>query len=198
MDLGVVTRRTLDPPAHLWEPSWANKKSVECRYSALFWRVLLNVRRGHECSGADDGADGTSDTSSNRATPNSTLASTQASLLVAQTAACWISLDRNGDFFVSNADSGTMGSYEVLPDGRLAFLGNTSAGPGAKPLDSSPSANYRDLYVLDGNAPQISVFGIGRDAQLSPIGTQALPPLRRSPGCGRVRRGTAEAASPTN
>jgi 6-phosphogluconolactonase len=124
---------------------------------------------------ADDGANGTSATSSYRVNSNGTLTSTQPSLPDAQTAACWNSFDRNGDFFVSNAGRGTMGSYEVLPDGRLAFLGNASAGAGAHPLDSAVSPDGKDLYVLDGNLDRISVFAIGRDAQLSPIGTQAVP-----------------------
>ena len=124
---------------------------------------------------ADDGANGTSATSSYRVNSNGTLTSTQPSLPDAQTAACWISLDRNGDFFVSNAGSASMGSYELLPDGRLAFLGNTSAGSGAHPLDSAVSSNGQDLYVLDGNLDQISVFAIGQDAQLSAVGTQAVP-----------------------
>jgi 6-phosphogluconolactonase len=124
---------------------------------------------------ADDGANGTSATSSYRVNSDGTLTSTQPSLPDAQTAACWISLDRNGDFFVSNAGSATMGSYELLPDGRLAFLGNTSAGSGAHPLDSAVSSDGHDLYVLDGNLNQISVFAVGQDAQLTAVGAQAVP-----------------------
>jgi 6-phosphogluconolactonase len=124
---------------------------------------------------ADDGSNGASATSSYRVNTNGTLTSTQLSLPDAQTAACWISLDRNGDFFVSNAGSATMASYEVLPDGRLAFLGNTSAGSGAHPLDSAVSSDGQNLYVLDGNLDQISVFAIGRDAQLAPISALPVP-----------------------
>ena len=124
---------------------------------------------------ADDGANGTSAASSYRVNLNGTVTSTQPSLPDAETAACWISLDRNGDFFLSNAGSATMGSYELLPDGRLAFLGNTSAGNGAHPLDSAVSSDGQDLYVLDGNLNQISVFAIGQDAQLTAVGAQAVP-----------------------
>jgi len=135
---------------------------------------------------ADDGAAGTSALSSYRIASNGTVSDTQPSLPDAQTAACWVAIaPRNGLFgdtagigtnvFVDNAGSGTMASYEVLPDGRLAFFGNTSAGVGAKPLDNAVSSDGRYLYVLDGNLNQISVFSIGADAQLSPVGATPIP-----------------------
>jgi hypothetical protein len=76
---------------------------------------------------------------------------------------------------VDNAGSGTMASYQVLPGGRLAFLGNTSAGVGAKPLNDSVSRDGRDLYVLDGNLDEISAFSIGVEGLLTPISAQPIP-----------------------
>jgi hypothetical protein len=37
------------------------------------------------------------------------------------------------------------------------------------------SSDGRDLYVLDGNLNQVSVFAIGQDAQLTAVGAQAVP-----------------------
>ncbi|HSZ43673.1 MAG TPA: hypothetical protein VK817_27215 [Trebonia sp.] len=108
-------------------------------------------------------------------TPDGALHATQAAVSDGQTAACWIALGSNGDVFADNAGSGTISSYQVSPAGQVTFLRNTSAGTGAAPLDDAVSADGHDLYVFNASLDQLAEFSVGHDAQLTPIGTQALP-----------------------
>jgi 6-phosphogluconolactonase len=124
---------------------------------------------------ADDGANDTSAVSPYRIAQDGVLNATQPAVSDGQTAACWIALDRNGDVFVDNAGSGTIGSYQVSPSGQLTFLRNTSAGTGAGPLDNAVSSDGHNLYVLVGNQDELAEFSVGPDAQLTAAGTQALP-----------------------
>jgi hypothetical protein len=57
----------------------------------------------------------------------------------------------------------------------VTFLGNTSAGTGAGPLDNAASSDGKNLYALIGNQDQVAEFSIGPDAQLTAVGTQAGP-----------------------
>lgn len=124
---------------------------------------------------ADDGAAGTSAVSSYLVRTDGTLVASQAPVSDSQTAACWITLGPGGDVFVANAGSGTIAAYRVLSNGTLAFVRNTSAGTGAKPLDIAVSSDGRDLYVLDGTN-QIASFSIGAGAPIKPAGRlQPLP-----------------------
>jgi hypothetical protein len=77
--------------------------------------------------------------------------------------------------FVDNAGSGTIASYQVSPGGQVTFLRNASAGTGAVPLDNAVSSDGHDLYVLNRSADELADFSVGPDAQLTAIGTQALP-----------------------
>ena len=125
---------------------------------------------------ADDGSAGTSAVSPYRIAPDGTMQATQAAVPDGQTAACWISRAWNGDVFADNAGSGTIGSYQLSPAGQLTFLQNTSAGTGAVPLDNAVSSDGRALYVLlNRSADELAEFSVGPDAQLTPVGTQALP-----------------------
>lgn len=124
---------------------------------------------------ADDGANGTSAVSSYLIGSGGVLTSTQAAVSDGQTAACWIATGQNGNVFVDNAGSGSISSYQVSPSGQVTFLGNTSAGTGAKPLDDAVSSDGRTLYALDANNKQLAEFSVGTNAQLTAVGTQALP-----------------------
>lgn len=124
---------------------------------------------------ADDGSADTSAVSPYRIAPSGVLNATQAAVSDGQTAACWIALARNGDVFVDNAGSGTIGSYHVSPSGQLSFLRNTSVGTGAGPLDDAVSSDGHNVYALNGNQDQLAEFRVGPDAQLTAVGTQALP-----------------------
>jgi 6-phosphogluconolactonase len=124
---------------------------------------------------ADDGANDTSAVSPYRITSGGALVATQAAVSDGQTAACWITLGSDGDVFVDNAGSGTIASYRLSPFGQLSFVRDTSAGTGAAPLDNAASSDGRNLYAVIGNQDQMAEFSVGPDAQLSAIGTQALP-----------------------
>jgi 6-phosphogluconolactonase len=124
---------------------------------------------------ADDGANDTSAVSPYQITPSGALNATQPAVSDGQTAACWITLDRNGEVFADNAGSGTIASYQVSPFGQLTFLGNTSAGTGAAPLDNAVSSDGRNLHALIGNQDQLAEFSVGPQGRLSAVGTQALP-----------------------
>ena len=124
---------------------------------------------------ADDGANDTSAVSPYRIAPGGALAATEAAVSDGQTAACWITLGSSGEVFVDNAGSGSIASYQLSPFGRLTFLRDTSAGTGAAPLDNAVSSDGRNLYAAVGNQDQIAEFSVGPDAQLTAIGTQALP-----------------------
>jgi 6-phosphogluconolactonase (cycloisomerase 2 family) len=107
-----------------------------------------------------------------------TLVSTEAPLPDAQTGACWVVVSAHGDVYVSNAHSDTIGSYGVLPDGYLAFFGDTAFGTAGSsgPLDEALDAAGRTLYVLDGGLGRIQAFATGPDVSLSAIGAfGALP-----------------------
>jgi 6-phosphogluconolactonase len=124
---------------------------------------------------ADDGANDTSAVSPYWIAPDGVLNATQAAVSDGQTAACWITLGRSGEVFADNAGSGTIASYQVSPFGQLTFLGNTSAGTGAAPLDNAVSSDGRNLYALIGNQDQLAEFSVGPQGQLTAVGTQALP-----------------------
>jgi 6-phosphogluconolactonase len=124
---------------------------------------------------ADDGANDTSAVSPYRIAPNGVLNATQAAVPDGQTAACWITRGRNGDVFVDNAGSGTVSSYQVSFTGQVTFVGNTSAGTEVKPLDNAVSSDGQNLYLVNGITSELVEFSIGPDAQLTAIGTQALP-----------------------
>jgi 6-phosphogluconolactonase len=124
---------------------------------------------------ADDGANDTSAVSPYWIARSGSLNATQAAVSDGQTAACWITLGRDGDVFVDNAGSGSISSYRVSPFGQVTFLRTTSAGTGAAPLDNAVSSDGQNLYALVGNQNQLAEFSVGPDAQLTAVGTQALP-----------------------
>jgi 6-phosphogluconolactonase len=124
---------------------------------------------------ADDGAAGASAVSPYRIASDGILHATQAAVPDGQTAACWISRAWNGDVFVDNAGSGTVAAYQASPGGKLTFLRNTSVGTGAAPLDNAVTSDGRDLYVLNRSDSALAEFSVGRDAQLTAVGAQALP-----------------------
>ena len=124
---------------------------------------------------ADDGSADASAVSPYRIGSDGTLHATQASVADGQTAACWISRAWNGDVFVDNAGSGSVAAYQVSLGGQLTFLRNTSVGTGAVPLDNAVSSDGHALYVLTRGARQRAEFSVGRDAQLTAVGTQAVP-----------------------
>ncbi|MGH3168546.1 MAG: lactonase family protein, partial [Trebonia sp.] len=110
---------------------------------------------------ADDGAAGTSALSSYWIGRGGALDATQAAVTDSQTAACWVALGRDGDVFVDNAGSGTISSYRVSLFGNVTFLGNTSAGNGAGPLDDAVSSDGSRLYVFNASQDELAEFSVG-------------------------------------
>jgi len=126
---------------------------------------------------ADDGASGTSAVSPYRIAASGTLDATQAAVPDGQTAACWITLGRDGDVFVDNAGSQVISSYHVSLSGQVTLTGNTSPGAGVTPLDNSVSSDGQNLYVFEAVAgsDRLGEFRAGANGTLTPVGTQALP-----------------------
>jgi len=93
----------------------------------------------------------------------------------AQSAACWITLGRNGNVFVANAGSSSISTYRALPDGTVGLFGNFNAGTNSKPLDLASSSQGQFLYELDGNNHVITGFTVGPNGQLSAISQQPIP-----------------------
>jgi 6-phosphogluconolactonase len=126
---------------------------------------------------ADDGASGTSAVSPYRIAANGTLDATQAAVPDGQTAACWITLGRDGSVFVDNAGSQTISSYQVSLFGHVTLTGNTSPGTGVTPLDNSVPSDGQNLYVFEAvsGSDRLGEFTIGANGALTLVGTQALP-----------------------
>jgi 6-phosphogluconolactonase len=123
---------------------------------------------------ADDGASDTSAVSPYQIARNGVLNATQAAVSDGQTAACWISLGQDGNVFVDNAGSASIASYQLSASAKLTFLGNTPTGNGG-PLDNAASSDGRNLYAVIGSAHELDEFSVGPNAQLTAVGTQALP-----------------------
>jgi 6-phosphogluconolactonase len=126
---------------------------------------------------ADDGSDGTSAVSPYRIAASGILDATQAAVPDGQTAACWITLGRDGNVFVDNAGSQIISSYHVSPSGQVTLTGNTSPGTGVTPLDNSVSSDGQNLYAFEAvsGSDQLGEFSIGANGTLTPVGTRALP-----------------------
>lgn len=91
-----------------------------------------------------------------------------------QSAACWIAVLRNGRFaYTTNASSGTISSYAVSEDGKLALkqVMAASTGDGSTPTDMALNRNSRFLYARDGGNGTVAGFRVGPDGTLTPLGT---------------------------
>ena len=126
---------------------------------------------------ADDGANGTSAVSPYRIAPGGTLDATQAAVPDGQTAACWITLGRDGDAFVDNAGTQVISSYHVSWSGQVTLTGNTNAGTGVTVLDNSVSSDGQNLYVFErlSSSNQLGEFSIGANGNLTSIGAVTVP-----------------------
>jgi 6-phosphogluconolactonase len=98
-----------------------------------------------------------------------------------QTASCWVVITNNGKLaFVSNTGSGTISSYHVnAEDGTLTLLNATAAdlGMGSAPMDMALSVNSHILFVLVGGSQSVASFRVGKNGNLTLIGTVGGLPL---------------------
>jgi 6-phosphogluconolactonase (cycloisomerase 2 family) len=88
-----------------------------------------------------------------------------------QRAACWLVTTNNGRFaYTANAQSASISSYSVAPDGSLALLaavaGATPAG--TAPIDLALSRNSSYLYSLASGT--ISIFRVSGQGSLTRVG----------------------------
>lgn len=129
-------------------------------------------------SDADTGA-GTSAVSSYEVDEDGQLAVVTPALGDTQTAACWVTVPRNGRFaYTSNTGSGTISSYRVSEDGHLALLSVVAAstGTGSIPVDMALSDNSRFLYVREAGNGVVAGFRIGADGSLTAVGSASGVP----------------------
>lgn len=95
-----------------------------------------------------------------------------ASIGTTQTAACWVVVTPNGRHaYVTNTGSGTISSYGVQRNGKLALAQAVAATSGAGPIDAAISADGRALFVLNAGGNSITAFSIARDGALAPTGS---------------------------
>jgi 6-phosphogluconolactonase (cycloisomerase 2 family) len=95
-----------------------------------------------------------------------------------ETAACWVAVTPDGRYlYTTNAGSGTVSGYRILPDGRIELLdadGVTGVtGPGV--TDVTLSNNGRYLYALRSGAGAIAIFRVEDHGGLISLGTVSLP-----------------------
>ncbi len=129
-------------------------------------------------SEAFGGAAGASTVSSYRVDPGTGILSVLSpSVPTEQTAACWISVTKNGRYaYASNTGSGTVTGFRVHDDGTLARLvdSGVSGVTGGAAIDSAIVGN-RFLYVLSGGhaggESQVTAFEIADDGSLDLIGS---------------------------
>jgi 6-phosphogluconolactonase len=97
-----------------------------------------------------------------------------------QSAPCWVVTTANGRFaYTSNTGSGTISSYTISHDGRLALLAPAagSTGSGSAPIDLALSRNSGFLYALASATHGISGFRVESDGAVTPLagGPTGLP-----------------------
>jgi 6-phosphogluconolactonase (cycloisomerase 2 family) len=96
-----------------------------------------------------------------------------------QKAACWLVVDRRGEYaFTANAGSGNISAYRIGPSGTLRLEGSGVAGvtgSGSHPVDMAFGADGRYLYVLETGTGQVGAFDV-RHAQLDARGAAGTLP----------------------
>jgi 6-phosphogluconolactonase (cycloisomerase 2 family) len=99
-----------------------------------------------------------------------------------ETAACWAAVSNDGRFvYATNTGSGSISSFRISPDGRIALLDadgvTASTGPGSAPIDLAFSGSDRFLYALSAGTWTISAFQVREHGGLSPVGTTTGLPV---------------------
>jgi 6-phosphogluconolactonase (cycloisomerase 2 family) len=85
-----------------------------------------------------------------------------------QAATCWVTTV-NGQFYVSNAGSGSVSRYQSGSGGALTLLDKTSTDGGT--VDAAASADGHNLYVQTGANGIVDEYHINPDGSLAPIGS---------------------------
>jgi 6-phosphogluconolactonase len=78
-----------------------------------------------------------------------------------QSAPCWVEISHDGRYlFAINADSGSISSYAIRPDGSLVLIGSTPIEGTGLDLDARLSPDGRYLLVDGPNMQFVSVFAV--------------------------------------
>jgi 6-phosphogluconolactonase (cycloisomerase 2 family) len=129
-------------------------------------------------SDAFGGAPGASTVSSYIVDETGSLQPVTAALPTGETAACWVTVTRNGKYaYVANTGSSTISSIAVGREGSLKLLSAVAGRtpPGTPAIDLALSVNSSYLYSLAGGT--ISVFRVSREGSLAPVQVvTGLPP----------------------
>jgi 6-phosphogluconolactonase (cycloisomerase 2 family) len=91
-----------------------------------------------------------------------------------QTAACWLIITGDGAYaYATNAGSGTISGFRLLPGDGLALFTpgdvTASTGVGSHPLEMTLTPHSQYLYALDAGTHTLSAFAIQSDGGLNPI-----------------------------
>jgi len=94
-----------------------------------------------------------------------------------QIATCWVVIA--GRFvYTTNTVSGTISSYRVESDGRLALQQSGAATTGGNPIDMALSSGDEFLYTIVDGTGRISIYGVEDDGRLTSIrGGVNVPPF---------------------
>ena len=93
-------------------------------------------------------------------------------VLTGQAATCWVA-NVNGQFYASNAGSGSVSRFLSGPGGAITFAGNTSTDAGT--VDAAGTAHGHFLYVQTGATGTVDEFNVSHDGTLTPIGSVIVP-----------------------
>ncbi|GAC1570273.1 MAG: hypothetical protein NVS3B20_23350 [Polyangiales bacterium] len=107
-------------------------------------------------------------------------ANVSASVPSGESAPCWVVLTGNDRLaYVSNTASGSISTYQVSVDGRVALADDRPAittGDGSKPIDMARSRGERFLHVLESGTARLGAFRVDSNGALKALSeTPALP-----------------------
>lgn len=94
-----------------------------------------------------------------------------------QTATCWV-VTAGRFAFITNTMSGTISSYRIGGNGRLALRRAVAGSTGGAPIDMALAGDDEFLYAVVDVTGMIRAFQIENDGGLTPIpGARGLPPF---------------------
>jgi len=96
-----------------------------------------------------------------------------ASVATGQAATCWI-VRAGGNYYASNAGSGSLSGISESPDGdALTLLGQNATDAGT--VDAAATDDGRYLYAQTGKDGNVDEYAVQADGSLSRIGTVTVP-----------------------
>jgi 6-phosphogluconolactonase len=117
---------------------------------------------------------------------NSTLRLVSAAVPDFQDGACWVAVDKNGEYaYVTNTNNSVISAYRLGADGTLTRRdanGVTALTGGIKPRDLALSPDGRFLYVLNSASGTVAGFRINTGGGLTPLGVVGAIPAPGSNG----------------